>query len=131
MLVDCHAHLTAEAFAADLDTVLGRAQAAGVAAVLVVGEDLADDGAVAALTGQPRAGAPALLPCFGYHPDRFADERPLPEPAAVDAVLRLMGAEAGRLAAIGEVGLDGWVTKADDRRRAQEALLERIVAVAV
>jgi hypothetical protein len=76
MLIDCHAHLTAEAVAADLDTVLGRAQAAGVGGVLVAGEDLADDQRVANLVARRSASAPVLLPCFGLHPDRFAEDNP-------------------------------------------------------
>ena len=41
----------------------------------------------AAAVEQRGARAPVLLPCFGLHPDRFADDRPLPTPAAVDATL--------------------------------------------
>ena len=42
MLVDCHAHLHADEFDADRDAVRVRAYDAGVRAVLVVGEDVAD-----------------------------------------------------------------------------------------
>ncbi|HEY3351689.1 MAG TPA: TatD family hydrolase [Polyangia bacterium] len=131
MLIDCHAHLTADAFAADRDVVLARARAGGVAAILVVGEDLADDRKVAELTAARPTAAPALLPCFGFHPDRCAEDRPLPTRADLDAALQAIRAHASRLAAIGEVGLDGWVAKTDERRRAQESLLEELAAVAL
>jgi TatD DNase family protein len=131
MLIDCHAHLTAEAFAADLETVLGRAQAAGVAGVLVVGEDLADDQRVAGLVARGSPSAPVLLPCFGFHPDRFADDQRLPSRARIVATLALIRARARSLAAIGEVGLDSWIAKTEGRRRAQEGLLEEMARLAV
>ena len=131
MLIDCHAHLTADAFAADLDAVLGRAQAAGVAGVLVVGEDLADDRRVADLVARPSTAAPVLLPCFGFHPDRFAEDNRLPPRARIVATLTLIRARAPSLAAIGEVGLDGWMAKTEDRLRAQEGLLEELASLAV
>ena len=40
-LIDSHAHLDGPKFAADLDAVLERAQAAGVDTVITIGVDLA------------------------------------------------------------------------------------------
>ena len=42
MLVDTHAHICAECFDPDREEVLERARAAGVAAVVAVGEDIGD-----------------------------------------------------------------------------------------
>ena len=39
-IIDCHAHMTDDAFSADLETVLERAASAGVAAVVTVSETL-------------------------------------------------------------------------------------------
>jgi len=130
MLVDCHAHLHLADFDADRDEVRRRARAAGVAAVLVVGEDAEDDRRVGEVAATPCAGGAALLPCFGFHPDRFAEERPLPTRADLDAATALIRASAGRLAAIGEVGLDYHYAKTEERRRAQAAALEELAALA-
>lgn len=130
MLVDCHAHLHVPDFDADRDEVRRRARAAGVAAVLVVGEDADDDRLVAEVAASPCDGGAALLPCFGFHPDRFADDRPLPARADLDAAAALIRASAARLAAVGEVGLDYFYAKTEERRRAQGAALEELAALA-
>lgn len=129
MLIDCHAHLADAVFEPDRRRVLERAAAAGVGCILVVGEDPADNRRVEALcaAGGP---APRLLACFGFHPDRFADDRPLPAQEDIQEFFDQVRTAAGRLAAIGEVGLDRRVAVAPERRRAQQELLERIAAVA-
>jgi TatD DNase family protein len=130
-MIDCHAHLASLEFDADRDAVRLRAAAAGVAAVLVVGEDAADNARVLRVVqGAPARGA-RMLPCLGMHPDRFADARPPPARAELDAVLAQIRARASDLAAIGEVGLDYWWVKDPQRRRAQQALLEEMAALSL
>ena len=75
-MIDCHAHLAGEDFDSDRDAVRQRARAVGVEAVLVVGEDPADNARVLRVLSEdrvPSRGA-RLLPCLGFHPDRFADD---------------------------------------------------------
>ncbi len=128
-MIDCHAHLADESFDEDRDTVRRRAAAAGVSAVLVVGEDAEDNARVLrVISGAPDDGA-RMLPCLGLHPDRFADDLPLPGRAEIDAVVAQIRDQAGVLAAIGEVGLDYWYTKDPERRRAQGSLLEEMAAL--
>jgi TatD DNase family protein len=130
-MIDCHAHLASMEFDADRDAVRLRAAAAGVAAVLVVGEDTADNARVLrVITDAPAAGT-RMLPCLGLHPDRFADDRPLPGRPEIDAVIAQIRAKAGQLAAIGEVGLDFWWVKDPVRRRAQQELLEEVAALSL
>jgi TatD DNase family protein len=130
-MIDCHAHLAAEDFDADRDAVRRRAVAAGVSAVLVVGEDAEDNARVLrVIAGAPPEGA-SLLPCLGLHPDRFADDRPLPTRAELDQAIAQIRAHAREIAAIGEVGLDYWYVKDPERRRAQGALLEEMAALSV
>ncbi len=129
-LIDCHAHLADPAFDADRAEVLARARAAGVTAVLVVGQDLPDNERVARLCAAPREDGPRLRACFGLHPDRFADDRAPPDPGEIAAALEQIRAAAPRLAAIGEVGLDRRVVVAADRRRAQATLLEELAGLA-
>jgi len=130
-MIDCHAHLAGEDFDADRDAVRCRAAAAGVSAVLVVGEDAQDNVRVLrVITQAPPEGA-RMLPCLGFHPDRFADDRPLPTRAETDAAMGQIRAHAGEIAAIGEVGLDYWYVKDPERRRAQGALLEEMAALSI
>jgi TatD DNase family protein len=120
MLIDCHAHLASEAFDADRDAVLARARAAGVERVLVVAEGPDDAEAVLAVC----AGSEVLRPCLGVHPDQASH-------ASADAVLALIEAHAGDLAAIGEVGLDYRVTEDEAVRAVQREVLARFVAASL
>jgi TatD DNase family protein len=100
VLVDSHLHLDMPAFDHDRDAVLERAREAGVDRLMIVGEldeELGMGGVTRAVTLAERLG----FPCTGgVHPHqaRFFDE-----PAA-DALRGL--AQEGRIAAIGEIGLD-------------------------
>lgn len=128
-MIDCHAHLASEDFDADRDAVRLRAAEAGVSAVLVVGEDGDDNERVLRVAAEAPAAGARMLPCLGFHPDRFADDRPLPARAELDRAIGQIRAHAGEIAAIGEVGLDYWVTKDEQRRAAQRALLEEMAAL--
>lgn len=130
-MIDCHAHLASTEFDADRDAVRLRAAAAGVTAVLVVGEDRADNARVLRVIAEAPAAGARMLPCLGLHPDRFADDRPLPGRPEVDAVIAQIRANAEQLAAIGEVGLDFWWVKDPVRRRAQQDLLEEMAALSL
>ncbi len=95
-LVDSHAHLQADAFAADADLVLGAARLAGVERLLAPGWDLPSSRDSLALAGRwPRVDASA-----GIHPH------------AASSVDEAMWAEIAELArndrvvAVGETGLD-------------------------
>lgn len=132
-MIDCHSHLAGEEFDADRDAVRRRAREVGVEAVLVVGEDPEDNERVLWVideaSGLDEAGGAhkaRMLPCLGFHPDRFADDRPLPTRAVMESAIAQIRSRAGKLAAIGEVGLDYWYAKDPDRRRAQGALLEKM-----
>ncbi len=63
-LTDTHAHLCSPDFARDLSAVLSRAQAAGVAAVIAVGETLADAVRNLELARQH----PMIRPAAGLYP---------------------------------------------------------------
>jgi len=128
-MIDCHAHLAGADFDQDRDAVRRRAAAAGVPAVLVVGECPEDNARVLrVISASPPEGA-RMLPCLGFHPDRFADDRLLPPRAEMDAAVAQIRGHARELAAIGEVGLDYWYVKDPDHRRAQRALLEEMAAL--
>jgi TatD DNase family protein len=132
-MIDCHAHLAGEEFDVDRGAVRERAAAAGVHAVLVVGEDPDDNARVLRVTAQGdapgREAMTRLLPSLGFHPDRFADDRPMPTREVVDAAIAQIRKHRDGIAAIGEVGLDYWRVKDPERRRIQRSLLEEMAAL--
>jgi TatD DNase family protein len=93
-LVDTHAHLDGADFAADLDAVLERARAAGLAAMISAGQDEATSRATLALAER----YPQLAPAVGVHPHLAKDAKDL-------GWLRTQ-AQAPPVVAVGETGLD-------------------------
>lgn len=99
-LVDSHTHIDMSQFDEDRDAVVARAREAGVAEMLVIGE-LDDELGREALHRALRVAESLGFPCSGgIHPHqaRLADQKLYDE-------LRGLARE-GRIAAIGEVGLD-------------------------
>lgn len=96
MLVDTHAHLVAEAFAADRDQVIDRARQAGVGAIVCIGDHLAASAAAAQLA----AARSEVWAAVGIHPHHAGSA-----PEDVAAALRPL-CHQPRVVAIGEIGLD-------------------------
>lgn len=95
-LIDSHAHLQADAFAADADLVLGAARLAGMERLLAPGWDLPSSRDSLALARRwPRVAASA-----GIHPHAASSV----DEAMWQAVAELAG--DARVVAIGETGLD-------------------------
>ena len=65
MIIDSHVHLYADAFAADLDEVVARAQAAGVRKFIIPGVDKAS---FAPMMDVVRRYPGLCFPCVGLHP---------------------------------------------------------------
>jgi TatD DNase family protein len=96
-LIDIGSNLTHLSFAADLDAVIGRAVAAGVARQVVTGTDLASSLAAAELAARhPRR----LWSTAGVHPHHAQSFEPALG-AQLEALLALP-----RVVAVGECGLD-------------------------
>lgn len=130
-MIDCHSHLACPDFDGDRAEVLTRAAHQGVRAVLVVGEDPEDNQRVREVLGSsPETPGIRLLPCLGFHPDRFRDDAPLPSPGELEAVLESLREAAPGIVALGEVGLDRWVTQDPERRDLQAAFFRRVVRLA-
>jgi len=101
-MIDSHCHLADEAFAEDLDAVIARAQSAGLAGALCIGEvtdapELARLDRVATSWGGVRTTA-------GVHPHR-ASALAGGAGAPVDLVKRRVAVDP-RVRAVGEIGLD-------------------------
>lgn len=97
-LIDSHCHLDLPHFAGDREAVLGRAQEAGVVAMITQGVDLASSRAAIALAEQH----PSIFAAVGIHPTECADFQP-----AMLAEVRVLAGHA-KVVAIGEIGLDDY-----------------------
>jgi TatD DNase family protein len=118
-LVDTHAHLCAPEFTHDLSAVLSRARAAGVVAVVAVGETLADADRNLELSRQH----PMIRPAAGLYPTVL-------EPDQAEALHRFIRRNRPVLAAIGEVGLDFWMVKNEKDRELQQEIFSGFIALA-
>jgi TatD DNase family protein len=119
--VDTHTHLCDSSFDADRDEVLARARRAGVRAIVVVGESLADAERNLELADL----YPDLLrPAAGLFPTRL-DRR---EGERIEELLR---SEANRWIAVGEVGLDYWKVQEEEERELQRELFSRFITLSL
>ena len=115
-LVDTHAHLCSAEFDHDRSEVLARARAAGVGAVIAVGETLADAERNFDLSGK----FPMMKPAAGLYPTVLDCD----QAEKMHLFIRRHRAE---LAAIGEVGLDHWVVKEEKDRDVQREIFKGFI----
>jgi TatD DNase family protein len=94
-LIDTHCHVHDRKFDDDRDAVVARARDAGIAAMVTIGEDLADSRAAIAAAQHYGINAAA-----GIHPHRASEA-----PSDIAAELRSL-LEMPSVVAIGETGLD-------------------------
>lgn len=120
MLTDTHTHICDEAFNADRADVLARAEQSGIRAIIAVGEDLADGEKNLALARE----FPILKPAAGLYPTRL-------DFAAAEEVVAFIRANRTALWAIGEVGLDFWVVKAEEARAVQSDIFARFIDLSI
>ncbi|MGD9097200.1 MAG: TatD family hydrolase [Desulfobacterales bacterium] len=119
-LTDTHTHIVDAAFDADRQAVLARADAAGIGAVIAVGEDLADAEKNLVLA---RA-YPMLKPAAGLYPTHL-------DRAAAASLAGFIRSHRGALAGIGEVGLDFWVVKTGEERAIQKEIFAGFIDLAL
>jgi TatD DNase family protein len=117
-LFDAHAHIASPDFSRDLPEVLARAEAAGVCGIVAVGETLEEAERILALAGRH----PLVKPAAGLYPTILDVD-------AIEAMAALVRKCAGRLVALGEVGLDHWVVKDEAGWKVQEEILARFIAL--
>ena len=103
MLIDTHAHLDDDRFAADLPAVLERAAAAGVMHTLTIGVDLPTSRAAVALATR----FPQLRAVVGIQPNHVAEAGP----GDWDEIVTL-AETAATVVAVGESGLDRYWDRA-------------------
>lgn len=119
MLVDTHCHLHFDAFDADREAVIERAQAAGVTHLVNVGTDPATNQAAFALAGR----YPFMSSTVGLHP-HHAHEISDPEFESLKTFVR-----EHRPAAIGEIGLDYYKSEAD--AKTQKKVFSKMLRLAL
>jgi TatD DNase family protein len=120
-LCDTHAHLCDPGFDEDRSEVLRRARAAGVEAIIAVGETLQDARANLALAAE----FPSIVrPAAGLFPTHLD----LEQAEALEGWIRR---HADQLIAIGEVGLDHWKVTEDEDRKVQREIFRRFVSLAI
>jgi TatD DNase family protein len=117
-LVDTHAHICDPVFDGDRAEVLRNAAAAGIGAVIAVGENISD----ARKNIELAAAHPMLRPAAGLYPTIL-------DPIQADAMLAFIRKERSRLFAIGEVGLDFWIVKEDADKEIQRDIFKDFIAL--
>lgn len=120
-LTDCHAHLCDPAFDADRADVVERARAAGVTAVVAVGETIEDARANLELS---REYPGFVRPAVGLFPTHL-------DLAAAAEMETFVREHREALAAIGEVGLDHWKVQDEAGRELQREIFRRFIDLAL
>jgi len=115
-LTDTHAHLCVADFENDLEAVLSRAKAAGVGAVIAVGETLADAKRNLDLAEK----FPMVKPAAGLYPTVLDCDH-------AEKMRAFIRSHRAQLAAIGEVGLDHWVVKEEKHRDVQHEIFRGFI----
>jgi TatD DNase family protein len=119
-LVDCHAHLCADAFREALPEVLARAEQAGVERIFAVGETVGD----ALRTVELAREHPQIKPCAGLYPTHL-------DATAAAGMLQFIRDNRKILVGIGEVGLDYWKVKEESDREIQRDIFSRFIHLSV
>ena len=114
-LIDSHAHLDGEKFADDRAAVIERALAAGVVKIITMGDSLESSAPSAALAER----FDPVYAAVGIHP-----EEAQPMTAATDEQLAAWAAQE-KVVAIGEIGLDYYWEKDEEKRAMQRAIFVR------
>ncbi|HXH23001.1 MAG TPA: TatD family hydrolase [Dehalococcoidia bacterium] len=119
LFVDTHAHIQGPEFQADIDSVVRRAEAAGVARIIVPGVDAETSAAAALLSDR----FPSLYFAAGYHPH----EASRLDRAALRGIAGLLSHP--KAVAVGEIGLDYY--RMHSPRRDQLAAFEAMLDLAL
>ena len=119
-LTDTHAHLCDPTFEHDRDEVILRAQAAGLEAIIAVGETLGD-----ARRNRDLARIfPMVKAAAGLYPSHL-------DPQAAAGMLAYIRRNRSQLVAIGEVGLDYWLAKEDADRERQRDIFKDFIQLSI
>jgi TatD DNase family protein len=118
-LIDSHAHIYGPEFRDDFDTMLARAEAAGVSRIIAPGADLPSSREAVELSRR----YPHIHAAVGIHPHDAASATAF----CIEEIRNLATSENG-VVAIGEVGLDFYRDRSP--RPVQEQLFRKFIALA-
>jgi TatD DNase family protein len=122
-LVDTHAHL---GDIKNLDEALGRAEEAGVVAVITMGSDRKSNRWVLRESDNYQRAKLKIYPAIGLHPWGL-------DPSKIEANVRFIEDNVDKAVAIGEIGLDYWykeVRKSPEKKEQQRELFRRLLETA-
>ena len=114
-LIDTHAHLDDEKFAHDRAAVIERARESGIVKIITMGDSLDSSARSVALAEKFEL----VYAAVGIHP-----EEAQPMTAATDEQIAAWAAQE-KVVAIGEIGLDYYWEKDEERRALQRAIFVR------
>ncbi len=117
-MLDSHAHICDSVFDDDRGAVLTRADAAGVSAIIAVGENLSDAHKNMDLARR----YPILKPAAGLYPTILDLHQ-------AEELIQFIRHNQSQLAAIGEVGLDYWVVTDDREKARQREIFRQFIAL--
>ena len=113
-VIDTHAHLDE---LSDPGATIEEARAAGVEAIVAIGQDIPSNEKTLDIAGQYPG---FVYPAIGYHPWRLS-------PDHHEATLAYLDGELKNCVALGEVGLD---YKAKTKKKVQKAIFEELLVLA-
>lgn len=117
VLIDTHAHIDVDRFDEDRDEVVARAEAAGIKAIINMGDSLESSLRSVELTHRYES----VFAAVGIHPE---EARPMTE---TDDQQLADWAEQAKVVAIGEIGLDYyWVKDQEQRQIQQQAFIRQL-----
>ena len=130
--VDVHAHLTHDKLCEDVESIVTRAEAAGLSSIICNGLDPESNRAVLRLAERFEIVKPSLgiypidAMASKIEPDEWTYDFPAPDPFDVDEEIAFIDSQADQLIAIGEIGLDAyWLqTHQDEQERVFRGLIE-------
>jgi len=115
-IVDTHTHICDSSFDANRGEVLKKASAAGVGAIIAVGENIADARRNIELADRYSM----IRPAAGLYPTILDQNQ-------AEQMRSFIRNERARLVAIGEVGLDFWVVKEEPQKELQKEILKGFI----
>ncbi len=118
-IVDTHAHICDPVFDPDRSAVLERAAAAGINAIIAVGENIAD----ARRNIELAKTHPMIQPAAGLYPTIL-------DTAAAEQMQTFIRNQHSRIVAVGEVGLDYWIVKEEPARQLQKEIFKSFITLA-
>jgi len=119
-IIDTHAHLSDPVFEKDRSQIIQRAHAVGVVAIVLVSENMSQAQKNLELAGKHSG----LRPAAGLYPN-LLDLRQAEE------MCHFIRTRRSHLVAVGEVGLDFWIAKAESQREVQREIFKSFIELSL